>query len=367
MKHPPDNFSRLGPTREEIHLLGLTAVAAFKDTMSVYFLRKHQKIALPSIATAAIVGVTLQVADYRAMTTEDQETVALDFDQNSKSTTQISKSAREISNSARQESAASAQPPLPPVKSTGNGSRPGISVLRGADAEPSDAGAQSPWPPPVKLSRLPDASKATTSAARSQAAAMEADEDVAISAYSEAIRREPNARLYIFRGNAFAKKHDLKRAILDYSQAILLDPKATDVFIARADAYKSEGDFDRAIADYGEAIRLDPKPSTFLARARTYSDKGDLDSAIADYSEAIGLDPKAGAFVSRGDAYKRKGNINRAIADYDTAIALIGNNPIALRARSEAYLKIGDRKRAVADLEQAARIERSAGISNARP
>jgi len=51
-------------------------------------------------------------------------------------------------------------------------------------------------------------------------------EDKAIAAYSEAIRRDPKCALaYIGRGDVYLAKNDLDRAVLDYDQAARLDPK----------------------------------------------------------------------------------------------------------------------------------------------
>ena len=60
----------------------------------------------------------------------------------------------------------------------------------------------------------------------------------------------------------------------------------------------------KAIVDYGEAIRLNPKlASVCYNRGNASFIKGEYDKAIADFDEAIRLNPRfANAYVARGSA-----------------------------------------------------------------
>src|SRR5262249_36740974 len=80
--------------------------------------------------------------------------------------------------------------------------------------------------------------------------------------------------------------------IVDFDEAICLDPKYTWAYNNRALAYRRKGDLNRAIADASEAIRLDPKYAwAYNNRALAYRRKGDLNRAIADATEATAPDP----------------------------------------------------------------------------
>ena len=82
------------------------------------------------------------------------------------------------------------------------------------------------------------------------------------------LRLDPKLALaYDNRGNAYARKGDLDRALADYDEAIRLDPKLALAYYNRGNAYAKMGDPDRALADYNEAIRLDPK----LRKASTHA------------------------------------------------------------------------------------------------
>lgn len=64
------------------------------------------------------------------------------------------------------------------------------------------------------------------------------------------------AAAYSNRGNAYAAKGDLDRAIADHSAAIRINTDFANAYLNRGSAYFRKGDFDRAIADGNEAIRL---------------------------------------------------------------------------------------------------------------
>jgi tetratricopeptide (TPR) repeat protein len=75
-------------------------------------------------------------------------------------------------------------------------------------------------------------------------------------------------------------------------------------FVNRGNAYYAKRDYDGAIVDYGEAIGLDPDNAEFhAARGRAYRSKEDHDHAFADFDTAIRLDPNLViAFGGRGVA-----------------------------------------------------------------
>jgi tetratricopeptide (TPR) repeat protein len=64
--------------------------------------------------------------------------------------------------------------------------------------------------------------------------------DKAIAAYSDLIGRHPKSALaYQCRGDAYLAKNDLDRALLDYDNAVRLDPKNEDAK-ARAEAVREQ-------------------------------------------------------------------------------------------------------------------------------
>jgi len=185
------------------------------------------------------------------------------------------------------------------------------------------------------------------------------DYDRAILDYDEAIRLNPShANAHSNRGVAYARKGDYDHAILDYDEAIRLNPNHADAFSNRGVAYARKGDYDRAIQNYDEAIRLNPNHANALYdRGNAYRRKGDYDRAIQNYDEAIRLNPNhANAFSNRGIAYGRKGDYDRAVQNYDEAIRLNPNHANALYNRGNAHRRKGDYDHAGRDYDQVIRL-----------
>ena len=149
------------------------------------------------------------------------------------------------------------------------------------------------------------------------------------------------------------------KAISDFTQAIRLDPNDPRTYAERGTTYNLKHDNDRALEDYNQAIRLDPTlVGAYICRGNAYSGKGDYDRAITDHTQAIRLDPNfAGAYNARGAAYYGKGDYDKAIADFTQAIRLDPNFVGAYNARGATNYSKGDYDRAIADYTQTIRLE----------
>jgi tetratricopeptide (TPR) repeat protein len=183
--------------------------------------------------------------------------------------------------------------------------------------------------------------------------------DRAIVEFNEALRVDPAYKSsFNSRGNAWKGKGELDLAIADYNEAIRLDPDYAFAHNGRANAYYNKGDFDRAIADYNEVIRLDPAlAAPYNNRALAWRGKGELDRALADANEALRRDPNGVAiYTGRGEIWRLKGDLDRALADQDQAVRLDSNSPLPFLRRGDTYRYRGDLKRALADYDQALRV-----------
>ena len=73
------------------------------------------------------------------------------------------------------------------------------------------------------------------------------------------------------RGTAFFNERRWDLAISAYTEAIRLNPRLADAYRARGEAYYYQGDYAKAIADFTESIRVDPKdPRAYWWRGDAY-------------------------------------------------------------------------------------------------
>jgi tetratricopeptide (TPR) repeat protein len=165
---------------------------------------------------------------------------------------------------------------------------------------------------------------------------------------------------YDNRGIAYANKGDFDRAIVDFNEAIRLDPHNAAAYSNRGNAYNDKGDHERAIPDLDEAIRLDPK------RAAAYNNRcwarfligRDLPQALADCTESLRLSPNnANTINTRGVVQLKLGAFDRAIADFSAAIAMNPKDAGSLYARGLAKLRRGDTAGGEADIAAAKAIK----------
>lgn len=125
--------------------------------------------------------------------------------------------------------------------------------------------------------------------------------DHAVADYGEVLRRDPtNAKAFLHRGAAFARRSDWDRAVADFTEAVRLDPKEALGYYNRALAYSQQGLSDQALADFRETLRLDPKNVlAYFDRGMLYSRGGAHGSAVADFDQALRLE-HLGASVNDG-------------------------------------------------------------------
>ena len=138
-----------------------------------------------------------------------------------------------------------------------------------------------------------------------------------------------------------ANDGDLKRALLDTSTFLLLNPTASEAYAIRAQIYQQMGDNDLALRDLGYALDYtatspDSTVRIYLARANIYVNQNQLDLAMNDLNASLDLVPESPApRLLRARIERFQGDFSAASDDYDT---LIQQNP----NESSYYVERGD-------------------------
>jgi tetratricopeptide (TPR) repeat protein len=182
--------------------------------------------------------------------------------------------------------------------------------------------------------------------------------------FEQEIRSNPNdAGAYIRRGYLFAArsmtdgKAFFDQAVADFTEAIKIDPKATEAYLGRAGLYSQKNDYDPAIEDYSQALRLDPKnEEAYTYRGGLYSQKGKYDEALADFNEALRLNPQCkNVHAFRGLMYFTQGVYSKENADYDKAVENVDKAVLDI----EEAVRLDPGNEAAADLLQKVKNEKT--------
>jgi tetratricopeptide (TPR) repeat protein len=149
------------------------------------------------------------------------------------------------------------------------------------------------------------------------------------------------------------------------TQTLIVQGNAQELFTQGLEKYKA-GDYQGAIATFTQAIRLNPKVAeVYVARGNAYYDQGDKQTALKDYNQAIGVNPNyAAAYVERGNARDDLGDRKAAIEDYNQAIRLNPNLAEAYDNRAITYIRLSKKEEAIADLQKAAQLYQQQGKSD---
>jgi tetratricopeptide (TPR) repeat protein len=175
-------------------------------------------------------------------------------------------------------------------------------------------------------------------------------------------RKEPpgnRAKAHYKRGVGWYLKGDTDRAVVDFSEAIRLDPSLTAAYNDRSLVFQEKRDYARAISDMTRAMELRGKASyeDYLSRADSYRLSGNPSAALDDIRAAGSAYPdKQGPqyYHFLGWNLYLLGRYDETIDAMTSAIAQQSNYYWAYFRRGASYDKKGDRAKALEDLAKAA-------------
>jgi len=183
--------------------------------------------------------------------------------------------------------------------------------------------------------------------------------DEAITAYREAVRRDPgNAVAQYGLGVAYSRTGADDQAIAAYREAIRLQPDNVDAYYGLGVVSERKGHDDAAIAAFREVIRRRPEDAmAYYGLGAASARQGHDEQAISAYREAIRLKPRlTDAHYQLGTIYARLRQDEQAIAAYREAIRLQPSHADAYYSLGLLYTKQGQNDQALEAYRQALRL-----------
>jgi tetratricopeptide (TPR) repeat protein len=160
---------------------------------------------------------------------------------------------------------------------------------------------------------------------------------------------------YVFRGKAQAQRNEIKAAIIDFSEALKINPLATDALYNRGAAYALSGQTNYALADFAHLLDLAPNdPDTLYYRAQIYMSQGKKEDALSDLSAVLRQHPDdVDSRMQRAGLSIMLGRNEDAIIDLNQILKKDPTAPAALYNRGRAEQLKGDYGAAAKDFAAA--------------
>ncbi|MEW5959533.1 MAG: tetratricopeptide repeat protein [Chloroflexota bacterium] len=223
---------------------------------------------------------------------------------------------------------------------------------------PTSAPTPTPGPPTATPTPEPPAATPTPSAGDHIKQGMEYYKqrvfDKAIVEFNEAIKLEPdNPHAPRNLGTVYIDQGKWEEAAAAYKQAIKVYPKFGEAYGDLAAAYVRLDKLLEAIEAGQKAIELAPDYATGHNNlGSAYRLQGQLEQAVAEYQEAIRLDPDfSNPHYSLGLISYSQGQVEEAIVEWEEAARLNPNHPVTHKNLGIGYAELDQPAKALTEFE----------------
>ncbi|MDI6734933.1 MAG: tetratricopeptide repeat protein [bacterium] len=175
-----------------------------------------------------------------------------------------------------------------------------------------------------------------------------------------------DAEGYFFNGNQYLANHQYSEAILEYKQALVLNPYYKEAYLNLGRAYQSKELFKEAVSSYQKAIALDKNyVEAYINLGVCYEKQNLLNKAQTALKKAIELDPvHPEAHFNLANTFYKKEELKDSINEYIKTLKIDPTHFQAYINLGSIYFKdLKDNKKAIDYFEQAKKIKPKDEIS----
>jgi len=144
---------------------------------------------------------------------------------------------------------------------------------------------------------------------------------------------------------------------------VAIDAKEKDtslayLFFLRGQMNEKTGSLDLALLDYAEAVKLNPADvEAHLKAGNIFNLLSKFDDAVNSYNRALDLDAgNIDALMKRADIFTATGRDSLAFSDFQKVISMEPENDYAIMSRALIYQRFNEQEKCCADLEKAAAL-----------
>ena len=176
--------------------------------------------------------------------------------------------------------------------------------------------------------------------------------------YAEILKIYPNLSgvnygfIHVCRGDAFMHMHKYEKALMEYEEAVRLNPKEAGCYNALANYYVVQKDYPKSIEIFQKALELKPESDSLLMNiGNSYSAMGQHDEAKKFFEKALTYNPDiAEVYYNKSIEYNQNEDpmsIEMKMHYLDHCLEL---NPLFYRARlnkAGTYKQMGENEKAI--------------------